>query len=121
MYQENPLDRWSRIILAWMVWAERIIEIDLWYLWRTWCIEVGHLWRLSLIKAQSLGGRFWIELYYDLISPTLMLIGLKRVPTWAELEEQIQQLERQTGKSFPRTPAHIAGLEREQAKRSETT
>jgi len=119
MYQEDPLDRWSRIILAWMTWAETIIEIDLWYLWRTLCIEVGHLWRMVYMKINHLARRLWIELYYNLISPTLMHTGLKRIPSWTELEADIKQLEAQTGQPFPRTAAHIEGLKREQAKRSE--
>jgi hypothetical protein len=71
---------------------------------------------MSLIKAQSIAKRLWIELYYDLISPALIFFELKRIRSWAEIEKDVKQFEAETGQPFPRTPAHIEGLKREQAK-----
>jgi hypothetical protein len=106
MYQEDPLDRFSRLVLAWMIFTERTIEIESW-----------HLWRMSYIKVKYAVRRLWIELYYHFISPTLMFIGLKRTPSWTEIEEEVKELEAETGQPFPRTAAHIEGLKREQAKK----
>lgn len=106
MYQEDPFDRFSRIVLAWIIFAERTIALEFW-----------HLWRRFLITAQSVVKRLWIQLYHRLISPALMFVGLKRIPTWAELEENVKQLEAQIGKPIARTAAHIEGLKREQAKK----
>jgi len=115
MYQEDPLDRFSRTVLAWMTFAERTMEIEAWYLWRTLAIESWHLWRMSSIKLKYAVRRLWVELYYQLISPALLFIGLKRTPSWAELEEEVKRFEAETGLPFPRTAAHIEGLKREQA------
>jgi hypothetical protein len=106
MFEEDQFDRFCRIVLAWIIFAERTIEIEFW-----------HLWRRSLIKAQSVVKRLWITLYHRLISPALMFVGLKRIPSWTELEENVKRLEAQTGRPFPRTAAHIEGLKHEQAKK----
>jgi hypothetical protein len=71
---------------------------------------------MSLIEAQSITKRLWIDLSYNLISPTLIFFGLKRIRSWAEVEEDVKRLEAQTGEPFARTPAHVEGLKREQAK-----
>lgn len=73
---------------------------------------------MSLMKAQSVMKHLWIQLYHRLISLALMSTGLKRIPTWTELEEEVKQLEEQIGKPFPRTASHIEGLIREQAKKA---
>jgi len=106
MFEEDPCDRFCRIVLAWIIFVERTIEIDLWYLWRR-----------SLLKAQSVVKRLWIQLYHRRISPALMFVGLKRIPSWTELEEKVKRLEAQTGQPFPRTAAHSEGLKQEQAKK----
>lgn len=106
MFEEDPFDRFCRLVLVWITFAERTIEIESW-----------HLWRRTLMKAQSVVKRLWIQLYHRRISPALMFVGLKRIPTWTELEEKVKRLEAQTGKPFPRTSAHIEGLKQEQTKK----
>ena len=105
-FEEDPFDRWCRLLVAFMVKWVRVTELAVWILVQYLAIQGRYAW-LQMWRVGSL-------IYCRSISLLLMECGLKKVPTFAEVEARRLQLIAEYGYDIPRPADLEEGLRQEQ-------
>ena len=109
-FEEDPLDRWCRLLVAFMVKWVYVTELAVWTLVQYLEIQGSYAW----LQLTNIMWRVGILIYYRSISPLLVECGLKKVPTFAEVEARRLQLIAKFGYDIPRPADLEEGLREEQ-------
>ena len=115
-FEEDPIDRWCRCIVAYGMLVTGLAEIHIRYLFQRLTIRGRHLLFVLRNRTYLLG----YTIYRRYACVPLMLFGVMRVPTWTEVEAYRVRLSTQSGFDLPRTPELEEGLKHEQAQRTHT-
>lgn len=106
-FEEDPFDRWCRLLVAFMVMMVHMAELVVWDLARCLKVQVGYRLAIVWLRACFLGKKY--------IGLLLVLYGLKEAPTWTEVEAYRLQVIAKIGRDIPRSPDLEEGLRQEQA------
>ena len=109
-FEEDPFDRCCRLLVAYMVLMVRMTELVVWDFIQHLKIQGSYWLAIAWLRMRRVGK----IIYYRSISPLLMECGLKKVPTWAEIEAYRLQLVAKSGYDIPRPAALEEGLRQEQ-------
>ena len=108
-FDEDPFDRFCRVVTAFMILAARMTEITVWSMFQRLTILGRYYVRVCWRRAH-----FWcISWYRRYICTLLMIIGLMQVPTWTEIEAYRLQMSARSGQDIPRPPQLEEGLKQE--------
>jgi hypothetical protein len=114
-FEEDPLDRWCRCILAYGMLVARLAEIRIRFLFQRLAIRGRHLLFIARKRTYLLG----YTIYRRYICVPLMLFGVMRVPTWTEVEAYRVRLSTRSGFDLPRPPELEEGLKQEQMQKTQ--
>ena len=109
-FEEDPFDRWCRLLVVYIVLMERMTELIVWDFIQHLKIQGSYWLAIAWLRMRKLGK----IIYHRYICPLLMECGLKKVPTWADREARRLLLVAKSGYDIPRPPALEEGLRQEQ-------
>jgi hypothetical protein len=109
-FEEDPFDRWCRLLVAFMVKWVRVTELVVWILIQHLKIQGSYWLAVATFRIKGLG----LTVYYRCIGPLLVECGLKKASTFAEVEARRLQLIAKFGYDIPRPTDLEEGLRQEQ-------
>ena len=109
-FEEDPFDRWCRLLVAFVILMERMAELIVWELIQRLKLKVGYPLVIAGLRVRFLGQ----TIYHRYICVLLMMCGLKKVPTWTDIEARRLRLVAKSGYDIPRPRELEEGLRQEQ-------
>ncbi len=98
MFEEDPFDRWCRIIFALIIFVTGMTELIIRHQFRLLTIRGRYLLVVVWLRTRSL----CFTVYRKHICLPLMFCGFMKVPTWTEVEAYRLRLIAQSGYDLPR-------------------
>ncbi len=117
MFEEDPFDRWCRSVVELCVLVILLLESSIQQQWFRLVYSLSILGlrvRHLLFALWKRGSFLCFAFYRRFICLPLMLCGLMKVPTWAEIEAHRLQMIARTGIDVLRPAELERGLEQEQ-------
>jgi hypothetical protein len=112
----DPFDRFCYLLVSLIAYASYLLEVGCKLLWIdakyaaifAW-LRVGRAW----LRVRYAWKLFYLQQVWRRVNFWLMLLGFKRVPMWAEIEQRRLEISAQLGYEIPRPPELEEGLRRE--------
>lgn len=109
-FEEDPFDRWCRLLVAFLCIVTHTTEITVLSLFQRLKILGRHHLVIAWIRTSSWSFS-WYKRY---VCVPLMFCGLMKVPTWTEVEAYRLRLTAKSGHELPRPTELEEGLRQEQ-------
>jgi polyferredoxin len=110
MFEEDPFDRFCRIIMACMVFITHMTELIIRLSIQWLAIKIKYLLVFTWLRTHS----FCFTLYHRYFYLWLVFLGFKKPLSWTEIEAFRLKVIAQGGKDIPLSPDLEEGLRQEQ-------